>query len=738
MPVIQGRRALALLLDDLLSQQKYVLEARSNPITGRLLIVYDRSLSSANFRERLRALLEDFVSVMPDAFNNLLTTPVRDQRNGADSSLPLVRRNVVVLGLMAGGTILAVTSLSGWGLLAGCVLIIAGHGLAKLTEEAPAGSAALARLSPAHRVWLAAGKNRKGFIIGAFFTVLSVAFSLSRLVIIGSAVDLVVNSKTTLLSPLRKIGLRPNFLTLGLFGLASTLLQAAFEYAGRIAWRDAAQRTQNELRMELYKHVQTLDISYFEQESTGRLLGVLTQNVEQVSVLFDSIFDVLRISANAVIVGLFFLAFASEVALFAMVPIPLILLGANLLERRLMPRLRRAGDQSGVLKARIAADLEGITTIRSFSAESREIAAIQKLSERLQARNQDAERIASLASPILEMLIMGGTLLTLTSARRLVERNQLSPGGYASLIMLTGQLLWPIAAMGQAFERYQKTSAAVGTVFQTLDIKTDFVSGDRALPSAKVRGDIVFSDVSFQYAAGRVVFQRLYLAIPAGSTVAIVGATGCGKSTLVKLLLRFHQPQSGSISLDGIPIQEISVEDLRSAIGLVSQDVFLFDGSLLDNVRFGDPTASIERVEAACRIAKILDFIRELPDRFNTRIGERGVKLSWGQRQRLSIARTVLRRSPILILDEGTSALDHETEAAIYRSLSSEFPGVTLVIIAHRLSTIRNVDHIFYLEHGKVVEHGTHNDLLQANGRYATALSFAGVGLMDDTGNEPG
>jgi ATP-binding cassette subfamily B protein len=333
---------------------------------------------------------------------------------------------------------------------------------------------------------------------------------------------------------------------------------------------------------------------------------------------------------------------------------------------------------------------------------------------------------------------MGGTLLTLMSARALVENGRLSPGGYASMVMLTGQFLWPIATMGQVFERYQKAAASVGRVFEVMDVQPAVLGGDLPLPTSEVRGDIVFSDVSFHYPSGRTVLRHTNITIPAGSTVAVVGATGCGKTTLMKLLLRFHEPQSGAIAIDGMPIDQIDVRDLRSAIGLVSQDVFLFDGSVLENVRFGAPSASMEKVEHACQIASILNFIRELPEGFHTRIGERGVKLSWGQRQRLSIARAVLRRSPVLVLDEGTSALDHETEAAIYRSLNSEFADATLVIIAHRLSTIRNCDRIFYLESGRVVEQGTHEELVEAQGRYATALSFAGAGLDEDEGENPG
>lgn len=703
-----------------------MIESRANPITARLLVRYDRSLSLAEFRALLGAILTECATLeaVHEQAHRGAAVPAGASARAGD-------RNVAVLGLMGTGTAMVALALAGTGTAAaGLVLIAAGHGVARLAAGLPGVASARGRRPAVHRVWLYAREDWRGLAAGGIFTVLSVALSLSRFLVIGAAVDLVVSGD--------RAGGNSRVLALGGAGLLQTVLQAAFDYAGRVAWSGVAHRTRERLRMAAYEHLHRLDIAYFEDESSGRLAGTLTHDADQIGTMFDSALEMLRTGSNGVLVGAFFLWRMPGIAVAAMAPIPLILLGANRLERRLTPRLRRAGDQLGSLNARISAGIDGISTIRSFAAEPRDSAAVHELSAELETRSRAADRTSALASPMIEVLIMGGTLLTLVSARGLVQSGRLSPGGYASTMMLTGQFLWPVAAMGQVLERYRKAAVAVERLFALLDEPVKQVSGVRRLETASLRGALDFSNVHFAYRSGDAVLKGLDLAIGAGETVALVGATGCGKSTIAKLLLRLYEPQAGSIAIDGIPIQEIAVADLRRAIGIVSQDVFLFDGTILDNVRFGDPEASLESVARACRSAELLNFIERLPKGFHTRIGERGIKLSGGQRQRLSIARAILRRPGVLILDEATSALDHETEAAVYGNLADEFADRTLVIIAHRLSTIRNADRIYFLEQGRSVEQGSHDELLARGGRYAAALSFARTGLDPGIGDQAG
>lgn len=296
---------------------------------------------------------------------------------------------------------------------------------------------------------------------------------------------------------------------------------------------------------------------------------------------------------------------------------------------------------------------------------------------------------------------------------------KMSVGTYSVLVFLIQRLLWPLTRLGETFDQYQRAMASTNRVMNLLDTPIAIPTGNTPLPLEKVRGEVKFNDITFAYKDRLPVVKDLSLHIPAGKTIAIVGSTGSGKSTLVKLLLRLYEVHSGTITLDGINIQQLNLRDLRRAIGLVSQDVFLFHGTVAENIAYGTLDATEEEITKAAKIAEAEEFIIRLPQGYDTIVGERGQKLSGGQRQRIAIARAVLKNPPILILDEATSAVDNETEAAIQRSLERITINRTTIAIAHRLSTIRNADHIYVMEYGKLVESGTHEELLEDNGIYA-------------------
>ena len=326
------------------------------------------------------------------------------------------------------------------------------------------------------------------------------------------------------------------------------------------------------------------------------------------------------------------------------------------------------------------------------------------------------------------MFIVFGFLAILVLGGFMAINGTLNVGAYSVLVFLTQRLLWPLTSLGETLDLYQRAMASTNRIFDLLDTPSRIVDGEQALPVRPVRGEVIFDDVSFDYgdAGGNGskpqphVIRSLSLRMPAGDTIGLVGATGAGKSTVVKLLLRFYDVKTGRVLLDGRDLRDISVHDLRQAIGLVSQDVFLFHGTVRENIAYGTFDASDEAIVEAARVAEAHEFIMQLPEGYDTIVGERGQKLSGGQRQRVSIARAVLKDPPVLILDEATSSVDNETEAAIQRSLERIAVGRTTIVIAHRLSTVRNADRIFVLERGQLIEQGRHEDLIADDNVYAS------------------
>jgi ATP-binding cassette subfamily B protein len=295
---------------------------------------------------------------------------------------------------------------------------------------------------------------------------------------------------------------------------------------------------------------------------------------------------------------------------------------------------------------------------------------------------------------------------------------ELEVGVFSVLVYMTQRLLWPLTALGETLDLYQRSMASTRRITDLLETKPMLVPGDDGLDEP-VRGEIELHDVRFGYGDGPDVLKGITMQIPAGETHAVVGVTGAGKSTLASLLLRFHDPRSGEVLIDGVDVRDLTFASLRRSIGYVSQDVFLFQGTVRDNLRFGRTGATDGEIEEAARLAEAHDFITGLPQGYDTIVGERGLKLSGGQRQRLSIARAILRDPAILVLDEATSAVDYETEAAIQRSLARVATDRTAVVIAHRLSTVRDADRIWVLEGGGIAESGTHDELVDAGGLYA-------------------
>jgi ATP-binding cassette subfamily B protein len=449
-------------------------------------------------------------------------------------------------------------------------------------------------------------------------------------------------------------------------------------------------------------------------------MTVLNEDVNQLEHFLDyGPHKLIITAANVVFVGLTFVVISPTLALVAFVPIPLIIYGSLRYQHRLEPRYARVRAAAGQIGDTLTNSLGGADTIKAFHAEEREVERVATDSRAYQDANREAIRYSSAFHPLIRMAVLTGFSLTLLLGGRAAIRGEIEIGVFSILVYMTQRLLWPLTDLGQVLDDYQRTMASCRRIFGLLEAEPAIRPGTRDLPQP-VRGAVRFDEVTFSYGPGLpAVLRGLTIDVPAGETHAIVGATGSGKSTVVKLLLRLYEPTGGRVRIDGCDVRDLGFGSLRGAMGYVGQDVFLFQGTVRENIAYGRPDAADDEVVAAARLAEADAFVRDLPDGYDTIVGERGQKLSGGQRQRLSIARAILRDPRILVLDEATSAVDNETEAAIQRSLDAVGRDRTVVVIAHRLSTIRHADRIHVLERGAVVEAGTHDELVAAGGLYA-------------------
>ncbi|MDV2998177.1 MAG: putative multidrug export ATP-binding/permease protein [Chroococcidiopsis sp. SAG 2025] len=567
-------------------------------------------------------------------------------------------------------------------------------------------------------------------------TILNQLFDLAPSYLIGVAVDVVVEKENSIIAQIGITNIVGQLAVLSLLTLLVWSLESLFEFFYDRLWRNLAQTIQHGLRLDTYTHLQQLELSYFEERSTGELLSILNDDINQLERFLNSgATEILQFLTVVLAVGGSFILIAPSVAAFAILPIPFIFWGSFAFQKQLAPRYADVREKAGFISSRLANNLSGIATIKSFTTEDYERSRVLSESDAYRRSNKKAIALSAAFYPLIRFIVVVGFIATLFFGGVAVANNRISVGTYGFLVFIVQLLLWPFASLSQIMDEYQRAMASIRRVMGLLDTPIAIPGGDRSLSLKTVRGEVQIDNITFAYsdflpfgnasgerdssASRAPVLKNLSLHIPAGTNIGIVGATGSGKSTLVKLLLRFYEIQSGRITIDGIDIRELQLRELRRCIGWVSQDVFLFHGTVAQNIAYGNLAASSQQIVRAAQLAEAHEFILELPQGYDTIVGERGQKLSGGQRQRIAIARAILKDPLILVLDEATSAVDNETEAAIQKSLAMITQNRTTIAIAHRLSTIRYSHCIYVMEQGQIVEQGTHEELLSVNGIYA-------------------
>lgn len=552
-------------------------------------------------------------------------------------------------------------------------------------------------------------------------SILNKIWDLAPPLLIGIAVDVVVQKEDSLLANWGIIDPWNQLIVLAIATFVIWGLESLFEYFYAILWRNLAQTVQHNLRLVTFDHVQHQAMSWFDEQQKGDLLAVMNDDINQLERFLDKgANDLLQVTTTVIVVGSVFLFLSWEIALFAVLPIPVILWGSFLYQKKLQSRYQEVRHTAGQLNALLENDLTGMATIQSFTSEEKELKRVETLSESYRSANKSAIRLSAAFVPLIRMAILAGFTATLLLGGRLALDGVLAVGAYSVLVFMTQRLLWPLTRLGETFDLYQRAMASSVRILTLLERPSSIEDGSETL-SREVAGgsSIQFNNVSFAYSERDELFTDFNMEIEAGTTLGVVGSTGSGKTTLTRFLLRFAEPSAGGISWGEHSITDYTLSSLRDSIALVSQHVTLFPTTIRGNIRYGKEDATDDEVEHAAVIAEAFDFIEALPKGWDTLVGEGGYRLSGGQRQRIAIARAILKDAPLLILDEATSAVDNETEAALQRSISKISQDRTTIIVAHRLSTVRNADSIVVFENGSLIEQGTHDDLVAHDGKYA-------------------
>ena len=540
------------------------------------------------------------------------------------------------------------------------------------------------------------------------------------LMIVNQAMGLVLPASTKYLIDVVIAQNRTDLLwKIALAAGGATIVQAVTSFSLSQVLGVAAQRAITEMRKKVQEQISRLPINYFDSTQTGKLISRIMNDAEGIRNLVGTGLVQLVGSVITAVVALTILLWLN----WRLTSITILVLGAfggalTFAFKRLRPLFRERGEITAALTGRLAESLGGIRIVKAYTAEKREALTFARGAHKL-FRNIAKSMTGVSATSAFSSLVIGAVgFVIIVVGGNSVASGQMTVGDLFMYVMFTGMMAMPLIQFASIGTQITEAFAGLDRIREVMSMKTEDQEDSAREPLPAVQGEIEFDDVSFAYNPGALVLKNVSFNAAAGSTTALVGSSGSGKSTLISLAMNFNQPLSGTITIDGKDLQSLRLRDFRSYLGVVMQDNFLFDGTIAENISFSNPHATLDQIKEVSRIAHCEEFIEKFEMKYETIVGERGVKLSGGQRQRIAIARAILADPKLLILDEATSSLDSESEALIQDGLRSLRRGRTTFVIAHRLSTIRSADQILVLEGGEIIERGTHEYLLAAGGRY--------------------